>query len=76
MKMREMNDITIYAIAVEFESGIIKNEVHSAAGSFSQRLYVFPKTMYVISENIFFRSRKVIAARGLKGLDLVFCHVD
>jgi hypothetical protein len=54
--------VTIYAVAIEFESSIIKYKVNSAACIVAQLFDTVPELMEVVTENVFLGRSEVVAA--------------
>lgn len=68
--------LTIDTITIQFESSIIQHEIDSTARLFTEDLDAFPEFVEVVSEDILLGCCEVVTARGLKGFDLLFRHVN
>ena len=68
--------ITINTVAVQFESGIVQDEIYATASLVSKGLKCLPKPVEVIAEDILLRSSEMITTGGLEGFDLLLGHVD
>ena len=68
--------LTIDAIAIQLESGVIEHEVDATARVRSQVDDCFPQALHVVAENILFRRCEAVAACRLQRFDLLFRHVD
>lgn len=68
--------VTVNAVAVQFESSVVQDEIYATASFVSKRLDCLPKLVEVIAKNIPLRSGKLVTTCGLKGFDLFLGHVD
>lgn len=68
--------ITINTVAVQFESGIVQDEIYATASLVSKGLECLPKPVEVIAEDILLRSSELVATGGLEGFYLLLGHVD
>lgn len=68
--------LTVDAVAVQLEPGVIQYEVDSSTSVVPQIQDSLPETLQVVPENILLCSSEVVAAGGLERLDLILSHVD
>jgi hypothetical protein len=68
--------LTINAIAIQLESGVIEDEVDATRSFFTGILDHLPQMLHVISENVALGRSQMIASCGLERTDLLFSHVD
>lgn len=76
-KSRLNQPVGVDAIAVEFETSVIEDEIHATSFLSSELLGrdVFPDLLEVVSENILFRSSKVFSSSRLKTFDIFLTHL-
>lgn len=70
--------IGVDAITVEFETGIVEDEIHTTALCLSTELVrgdVLPDLLEVISENVLLSRSEVISSGRLETLDVLFAHL-
>ncbi len=67
---------TIDTIAIQLEACIIKNEVDATASLFTKILDRLPQLTEMVSKDVLLSCSQVVTASGLKGLDLIFGHID